>query len=522
MPGQRFGSVRLKFLLYFGVSFLALFGIIELVRYYGIPFVGMRGVLRTTTEEVFRHFSVLADLQEQRIVDWLDQRKTNMNILSQAPSLRAALRAVSGSMGASANASGGDASAGRWSGDDRALLELRQNLLFRKKTIELYSDLDVLDAQNGTVVVSTRQNEEGVTRFQKGILKKGNDGKGFFLYAWPDPARPGNGFLSIGVFLDKEHLELQEGDGGGLLLVAHLDLRGILLPLLLASKGLGTSGEVVLVNQDRLLLLPLKHPLSDGSTAVPFQHTLSAVPAVRAAGGYEGVIEERDYRGIPVLATMRFIPISPSGGWGMVIKQDRQEALLAARKRRTISVLLYGAGLPVILLWLSFLVNYLTRPLREMKDVAMRVESGDFSRRIPFSGNDELGVLAAAFNKMIDRIQGWKDELEKQVEGRTAELNAANQQLRASEQQLQASNQQLRANQQQLRAMNQQLVANDQRLHAELTERKKLEEVTQNHLRELQIFIKSSVGREERIVELKKKIRDLEEQLHRKDRQEKA
>lgn len=156
-------------------------------------------------------------------------------------------------------------------------------------------------------------------------------------------------------------------------------------------------------------------------------------------------------------------------------------------------------------------VNKMTAPVIQMAEVAAAVEQNDFSKRAQAASDDEIGVLAGAFNKMIDRISGWKEELEKQVKNRTAELNAVNQQLRASEQQLKASNQQLKASQQQLKAMNQQLVANEQRLRIEIEQRVKMEEETRKHMHELQVFYKASIGREEKIIELKRKIKELEE-----------
>jgi len=50
-------------------------------------------------------------------------------------------------------------------------------------------------------------------------------------------------------------------------------------------------------------------------------------------------------------------------------------------------------------------------------------------------------------------------------------------------------------------------------IHTDITERKKIEEETQKRLQELEVFYKASVGREERILELKKQVAELEEKL---------
>lgn len=47
-----------------------------------------------------------------------------------------------------------------------------------------------------------------------------------------------------------------------------------------------------------------------------------------------------------------------------------------------------------------------TRPLRRMAEVASRVDAGELGRRIGFGGRrDEIGVLAHAFDRMLDRLQ---------------------------------------------------------------------------------------------------------------------
>ncbi len=64
-----------------------------------------------------------------------------------------------------------------------------------------------------------------------------------------------------------------------------------------------------------------------------------------------------------------------------------------------------------------------------------------------------------------------------------------------------------------LRAANQQLRANEERLRAEIAERERAQEKTKKNMRELEIFYKANVGREERILELKNKVKGLERQL---------
>jgi heavy metal sensor kinase len=76
---------------------------------------------------------------------------------------------------------------------------------------------------------------------------------------------------------------------------------------------------------------------------------------------------------------------------------------LASLRNRFIAVGLGALVLSVIIaIWLA---NLISRPLRRMAAVASAVDSGDLSHRIDYSGNDEVGVLAEAFNHMLDRLE---------------------------------------------------------------------------------------------------------------------
>jgi signal transduction histidine kinase/AmiR/NasT family two-component response regulator len=94
----------------------------------------------------------------------------------------------------------------------------------------------------------------------------------------------------------------------------------------------------------------------------------------------------------------------------------------------------------VLLAWLisQILQAAVSRPLHSLAEVARKVRTdGDYSLRAPPPGAaDDIGMLVAAFNDMLDQIQRQREELkrhgeelEQQVAKRTAELTALNQEL---------------------------------------------------------------------------------------------
>ena len=68
----------------------------------------------------------------------------------------------------------------------------------------------------------------------------------------------------------------------------------------------------------------------------------------------------------------------------------------------------------------------LYRPLRELAATATAIANGDTSRRAGEEGAEEVSILAAAFNRMTDRLVQQMETLEERVQQRTAQLTARN------------------------------------------------------------------------------------------------
>jgi len=65
---------------------------------------------------------------------------------------------------------------------------------------------------------------------------------------------------------------------------------------------------------------------------------------------------------------------------------------------------------------------FVYRPVRTLINGTHRVAGGDLEYRIPVHSDDELGDLAASFNKMTAEVAGVQAHIEEQVRRKTAEL----------------------------------------------------------------------------------------------------
>jgi HAMP domain-containing protein len=94
----------------------------------------------------------------------------------------------------------------------------------------------------------------------------------------------------------------------------------------------------------------------------------------------------------------------------------------------------YGVAGAILLLLSTVLARRVslsvTSKLRALGEVAQRVaESGSLDLHADLDGPDDVKALAASFNAMIDRVRASRENLERRVEERTAELSVANEAL---------------------------------------------------------------------------------------------
>lgn len=131
-------------------------------------------------------------------------------------------------------------------------------------------------------------------------------------------------------------------------------------------------------------------------------------------------------------------------GWQVVVLREPDSL-----NQTTHSVALKLAALCAILaiplmLAISWLANRLTAPLRELtRFVTSITETQDLSKRLTLRSNDELGVLATAFNRMaaklestskeqerlVNELKVFAEELENKVADRTREITLSNSEL---------------------------------------------------------------------------------------------
>jgi len=106
----------------------------------------------------------------------------------------------------------------------------------------------------------------------------------------------------------------------------------------------------------------------------------------------------------------------------------------SARTVRNRALLVFGIALLLSLVQVYFFVKGLFGPLKQLSDTALSIGTGDLDARCPLQRDDEFGVVATAFNGMVDRLRDNIQNLDAKVSERTAELETANRELKQLDQ----------------------------------------------------------------------------------------
>ncbi len=444
--------LRTKMLIYFGLMFAATVATLTWLELYGIPLTAFEGGYEQQRSEAFKSLSLVADLKKDRLLRWLEERRDDALVLSDS-SIMASYVTRLGALVDEHSTRGlsGDELWARVQ-EDESHRALTEHLELVRTAYGVYDRIEIAHAGTGVVMAATEGSELGADVSQRPYFVRDLTAGVGYMDIEPPVAGQGR-HLHIARAIRAAGSVKGEQQGAAGVLIMQVSPDDIIKPMLHTGEGLGDTGEALLVDEDARILTSLKHPLPGGSKAEPMEYQIRAEPAALASRGEEGITATEDYRREPVLAAYRHIRVSPTLAWGMVVKRDEAEVFAPFRRSVTYS---YVIGALTILLMFGFTVAIaggLSRPIAVLSRAAERVAAGDLDARAPVTGSQEEVRLAATFNSMVERIQGWRQELEQTVRARTAELAARNDQLAAEVAERRRTEEALRQSEERFRAL---------------------------------------------------------------------
>ena len=192
-----------------------------------------------------------------------------------------------------------------------------------------------------------------------------------------------------------------------------------LADIMTTQTGLGNTGETYLVSaKNNYLLTPSRFA---GYETI---HSYHSYGIDHALTGETGESAYNDYRNppVPVFGSYRFIPELQAA---LVTEVDQSQALSTFRTAELVSL-----GVAFVAILIALLIGYLTtqrisRPISALTISAQKIGTGVFETDIvETQRQDEIGVLARAFQKMQSELVALYESLEQRVEARTKDLAA--------------------------------------------------------------------------------------------------
>jgi GAF domain-containing protein/HAMP domain-containing protein len=271
--------------------------------------------------------------------------------------------------------------------------------------MQLFESLFLLDLE-GKTVVTTDDAQQDVVHSDQAYFQEGLRGP------YVHPPFYSQSLNRVVLVVVQPVLDREEQTLGVLAGCANL---AALNDIMLEQVGLGETGEVYLVAQNRALLTPLRSGEEElGANA---QGADIAIESQRNGSGLY-----RNYAGEPVIGVYHWLPELQVA---LLAEQHQSEAFGATYAALGVNV---GVALISVLLavGVSLLVaRGIATPLSDLTETATQIAAGDLDRMAEVEREDEIGALARAFNSMTVQLRDLIGSLEQRVVDRTRDLRAA-------------------------------------------------------------------------------------------------
>ena len=354
---------------------------------------------------LFDRLNVATSLKESQVNQWVDNQRRDVILMTQLPDL------ISNSEIALIK--------DRESPEYKASIESLRKFMANISTIKPNMRQISILTNNGITVVSTDMLKEGkyqalgntttyFTRDQSRIIVpnfyiSAITGKAAMTFAAPISNKAG---VRIGV------------------VAVDLDLKGV-DDIIRENAGLGVTGETYLVGR-----LNAKNVLISGAGSANEELTkdIKSEGITEVTRGKVGEGLYVNYKNVPVLGGYVWIDNLDLALLGEISQTEAFEP--ADRLAR--DILLIGLSSAGILLTAVYLIaRRISQPILAIADAANQVSSGNLNAQAAVLTEDEIGVLAIAFNQMTSQLKmsgeqlaDYSRTLEQKVEQRTSEIKA--------------------------------------------------------------------------------------------------
>jgi adenylate cyclase len=203
--------------------------------------------------------------------------------------------------------------------------------------------------------------------------------------------------------------------------------------------GLGKTGELYLINKDGYLITPSRFSKNTFlKTKIEFTNAKNCLGMIKSEVAkeseyqskdhidHESIMTYTDYRGGKVLGTHH--PLHEMQ-WCLLAEIDESEAFVSSK-----NLLIFSIARILIVLLIFFVIIYLlaktiSKPIISLHKGTEIIAEGNLDHKVGTDTKDEIGQLARAFDKMTTAIKQSRLDIDKKVKEQTQEI--INEQKRA-------------------------------------------------------------------------------------------
>ena len=380
----------------------------RLVSYFlllSLPTVALVGYLAyfqatdTLKQSVFDRLDAVASLKEDGLNRWVDDQRRDVVFIAWLPEVRA----QAGSLLSQSEPP---------PVYQAAYDVLSEYLKFVVTSTSDSEELFILDL-DGSVALSTDKTHEGQSRADELYFIQGKSST-YVQNVYPSRLT-GKPTITIATPLfdqDKRRVGV---------LASHLNLARV-DRIILERTGLGSSGETYLVDTSNVFV----SESGMGGQMVSQARGVHSEGIDTALRGIDGSGLYLNYQGTPVIGLYRWVDDRQVA---LIAEMSQAEAFAPARRLAWTIFIIALSSVGLLAIGVYLLARQFARPILAIADTATQVAAGDLSHMAPVLTEDEVGVLARAFNQMTRQLRTLYEGLERKVAERTAELTHANTRL---------------------------------------------------------------------------------------------
>lgn len=353
-------------------------------------------VRSTLTEASLNSLETAALLEKDRVERWLDSLFQEMQIVCKAPSYHLYLRKFLNSP---------ENSPERKEAHSIIARDLRLITLYKPD----FSELMILNPQNGKVLISSDPESEGFFKYTMNYFIKGKKEAVlepvYLSFETLDPT------LTMAIPI------LDENSDPLCVFVAHINMQQF-DAILRIHTGTNKTKETYLVDKYHGLISGFQEKKESGKNISMIDSDAIRLKvytegANRALAGNSGYGMYLNYDNVPVLGVYHYLPKIEVA----LMAEVSQEEAFAPAKRFFFYNLWIGIGAAAALGFGMFKISQrIVKPVRAITNAAQSMIQGKWNVRAPVTTRDEIGLLAKSYNKMAEKISTLYSELKNREE----------------------------------------------------------------------------------------------------------